>query len=72
MTTSRDLLPRMLWDEEEHADILGRRFDPIKRIGITRCIVLNSAPRQGPPAAGRPAGRPAGLWLSIANASQSR
>lgn len=41
---SRDLLLKILSDEEEHADFLDRQFDLIKRIGIERYTQLNSAP----------------------------
>jgi bacterioferritin len=41
---SRDLLLRILANEEEHEDFLDRQFDLIKRIGIERYIQLNSAP----------------------------
>lgn len=41
---SRDLLSKILSDEEEHADFLDRQFDLIKLIGIERYIQLNSAP----------------------------
>ncbi len=41
---SRDLLLRILADEEEHEDYLDRQFDLIKQIGIERYIQLNSAP----------------------------
>lgn len=41
---SRDLLLKILSDEEEHADFLDRQFDLIKQIGIERYIQLNSAP----------------------------
>ena len=40
---SRDLLLRILADEEEHADYLDRQFDLIRQIGIERYILLNSA-----------------------------
>ena len=39
---SRDLLIRILADEEEHADYLDRQFDLIRQIGIERYILLNS------------------------------
>jgi bacterioferritin len=39
---SRDLLLRILSDEEEHADFLDRQFDLIKLIGLQRYILLNS------------------------------
>ncbi len=39
---SRDLLARILEEEEEHIDFLDRQFDLIKRIGIERYIMLNS------------------------------
>ncbi|HET6605088.1 MAG TPA: bacterioferritin [Rhodopila sp.] len=41
---SRDLLRRILDNEEEHVDFLERQFDLIKQIGIERYILLNSAP----------------------------
>ncbi|HEY4251026.1 MAG TPA: bacterioferritin [Roseomonas sp.] len=41
---SRDLLLKILSDEEEHADFLDRQFDLIRQIGIERYIQLNSAP----------------------------
>ncbi|MBR0665783.1 bacterioferritin [Roseomonas hellenica] len=41
---SRNLLLKILSDEEEHADFLDRQFDLIKRIGIERYTQLNSAP----------------------------
>ena len=50
---SRDLLRRILENEEEHIDFLDRQFDLIKLIGIERYIQLNSAaaPDQGSDAA---------------------
>ena len=41
---SRDLLRRILDNEEHHVDFLDRQFDLIKLIGIERYIQLNSAP----------------------------
>jgi bacterioferritin len=41
---SRDLLLRILADEEEHEDYLDRQFDLIRQIGIERYILLNSEP----------------------------
>jgi len=41
---SRDLLRRILDNEEEHEDFLDRQFDLIRQIGIERYIQLNSAP----------------------------
>jgi bacterioferritin len=41
---SRDLFLRILADEEEHADFLDKQFELIKRIGIERYTLLNSAP----------------------------
>ena len=41
---SRDLLLRILADEEEHSDYLDRQFDLIRQIGIERYILLNSEP----------------------------
>ncbi|OUI88905.1 bacterioferritin, partial [Acetobacter sp. DmW_043] len=40
---SRDLLLKILANEEEHEDFLDRQFDLIKQIGIERYIQLNSA-----------------------------
>jgi bacterioferritin len=40
---SRDLLLKILENEEEHVDFLDRQFDLIKLIGIERYIQLNSA-----------------------------
>ncbi|XAO71265.1 MAG: bacterioferritin [Acetobacteraceae bacterium] len=39
---SRDLLLKILENEEEHEDYLDRQFDLIKQIGIERYIQLNS------------------------------
>jgi bacterioferritin len=41
---SRDLLRRILENEESHVDFLDRQFDLIRQIGIERYIQLNSAP----------------------------
>ena len=41
---SRDLLRRILDNEEEHLDFLDRQFDLIKLIGIERYTQLNAAP----------------------------
>jgi bacterioferritin len=41
---SRDLLRRILDNEEEHVDFLERQFDLIRQIGIERYIHLNAAP----------------------------
>ncbi|MGE4481489.1 bacterioferritin [Acidocella sp.] len=41
---SRDLLRRILDNEEEHVDFLERQFDLIGKIGIERYIQLNAAP----------------------------
>ncbi|HVY13760.1 MAG TPA: bacterioferritin [Rhodopila sp.] len=41
---SRDLMRKILDDEEEHVDFLERQFDLIKLVGIERYIQLNSAP----------------------------
>jgi bacterioferritin len=40
---SRDLLRKILENEEEHVDFLDRQFDLIRQIGIERYIQLNSA-----------------------------
>ncbi len=40
---SRDLLRRILENEEHHVDFLDRQLDLIKLIGIERYILLNSA-----------------------------
>lgn len=39
---SRDLLFRILADEEEHEDFIDRQLDMIKQMGIERYIQLNS------------------------------
>jgi bacterioferritin len=41
---SRDLLLRILANEEEHEDYLDRQFDLIRQIGMERYILLNSDP----------------------------
>lgn len=41
---SRDLFLHILESEEEHIDFLETQLDLIKRIGIERYILLNSAP----------------------------
>jgi bacterioferritin len=41
---SRDLLSRILENEEEHVDFLDRQFDLIGRVGIQNYIQLNAAP----------------------------
>ncbi len=41
---SRDLLLKILADEEKHADFLDTQFDLIRQIGIERYILLNSDP----------------------------
>lgn len=40
---SRDLLRRILSNEEEHVDFIDRQFDLIKKIGIERYTQLNAA-----------------------------
>jgi bacterioferritin len=40
---SRDLLVKILDDEEDHVDFLERQFDLIKQIGIERYVMLNAA-----------------------------
>jgi bacterioferritin len=40
---SRDLLVKILENEEEHIDFLERQFDLIKQIGIENYVLLNSA-----------------------------
>ena len=40
---SRDLLLKILENEEEHDDFMERQFDLIRQIGIERYILLNSA-----------------------------
>ncbi|MGB6230758.1 MAG: bacterioferritin [Litorimonas sp.] len=40
---TRDLLSKILADEEEHVDYLETQFDLIKQIGIEQYIKLNSA-----------------------------
>lgn len=41
---TRDLLSKILADEEEHVDYLETQFDMIKQIGIERYIKLQSSP----------------------------
>ena len=41
---SRDLLLRILADEEKHADFLDTQFELIKQIGLPKYITLNSDP----------------------------
>lgn len=41
---SRDLLRRILENEEEHIDFLDRQADLIRQMGIERYIQLNAAP----------------------------
>ncbi|MEJ1978085.1 MAG: bacterioferritin [Acetobacteraceae bacterium] len=41
---SRDLLARILANEEEHIDFLERQTDLIRMVGIERYILLNAAP----------------------------
>lgn len=41
---TRDLLQRILVDEEEHVDFLETQFDMIKQIGIAQYIQLQSEP----------------------------
>ena len=41
---SRDLMLRILADEEKHEDYLHAQFTLIEQIGIERYIMLNSAP----------------------------
>ena len=41
---SRDLLRRILDNEEAHVDFLDRQFDLIRQIGTERYVQLNSAP----------------------------
>ncbi|MET0180185.1 MAG: bacterioferritin [Novosphingobium sp.] len=41
---SRELLERILENEEEHVDTLERQFDMIQRMGLQNYIQLNSAP----------------------------
>ena len=45
---SRDLLLKILSDEEEHEDFIDRQFDLIKQMGIERYIALNSGPASDP------------------------
>lgn len=46
---SRDLMMRILIDEEKHADFVDTQFELLKQIGIAKYIALNSdaAPDQG-------------------------
>ena len=45
---SRDLLLKILSDEEAHEDFIDRQFDLIKQMGIERYIALNSGPASDP------------------------
>jgi bacterioferritin len=49
---SRDLLQRILINEEEHIDFLDRQMDLIKLIGIERYTLLNAAAAPDQDAAG--------------------
>ena len=44
---SRDLFARILSNEEEHIDILGKQFDMIERMGLQNYIALQSRPAEG-------------------------
>jgi bacterioferritin len=44
---SRDLFARILSNEEEHIDILGKQFDMIERMGLPNYIALQSRPAEG-------------------------
>lgn len=41
---SRDLLKRILANEEEHVDVLERQFDMIRQMGIQNYVQLQSRP----------------------------
>lgn len=41
---SRDLLQKILVEEEDHVDFLETQFDQIKQMGIERYILLQSSP----------------------------
>jgi bacterioferritin len=43
---SRDLLKRILENEEEHVDTLERHFDQIKLMGLQNFVQLNSKPAE--------------------------
>ena len=44
---SRDLFARILSNEEEHIDLLGKQFDMIERMGLQNYIALQSRPAEG-------------------------
>jgi bacterioferritin len=44
---SRDLFARILANEEEHVDILGKQFDMIERMGLQNYIALQSRSAEG-------------------------
>jgi bacterioferritin len=44
---SRDLFARILSNEEEHIDVLGKQFDMIERMGLQNYIALQSRPAEG-------------------------
>lgn len=44
---SRDLFARILANEEEHVDVLGKQFDMIERMGLQNYIALQSRPAEG-------------------------
>jgi bacterioferritin len=44
---SRDLLKRILDNEEEHVDFLERQFDMIERMGLLNYVQLQSKPAEG-------------------------
>jgi bacterioferritin len=43
---TRDLFARILANEEEHVDILGKQFDMIERMGLQNYIALQSKPAE--------------------------
>jgi bacterioferritin len=45
---SRDLLLKILDNEEEHVDFLERQFDLIKQVGIERYVLLNAGAASDP------------------------
>ena len=43
---TRDLFARILANEEEHVDVLGKQFDMIERMGLQNYIALQSKPAE--------------------------
>ena len=43
---TRDLFARILANEEEHVDVLGKQFDMIERMGLQNYIALQAKPTE--------------------------